>query len=134
MNLGSIDAGRGRAQNYFGFGDCTAAGKRSPPMSAGLLDGTLEFLLLQHPMPRAAGSPTGRSLFLTASHALKLLIRAIKGKRLDFARARFYRKHNGLHGSERGEGWRRTFVGVEIRPQFSSTSNRFSRPHAVLAN
>gem|GEM_PF-3817324 len=30
-------------------------------MSAGLLGGTLEFLLLQH--PRAAGSPTGRFLF-----------------------------------------------------------------------
>lgn len=40
-----------------------AAGKRSPPMSAGPLDGNLEFLLLQHPMPRAAGSPTGRFLY-----------------------------------------------------------------------
>ena len=49
--LGSIDGGEGGAQNHYGFGDCTAAGKRSPPMSAGLLDGHLEFLLLHHPMP-----------------------------------------------------------------------------------
>ena len=46
-----IDAVVDAAHNHCGFENCTAAGKRSPPMSAGPLDGNLEFLLLQHPMP-----------------------------------------------------------------------------------
>jgi hypothetical protein len=91
MNRGSIDAVGGRAQNHCGFGDRTAAGTKLTPMSAGSLDGNLEFLLLQHPVPRAAGSPTGRSFFLTTSHVNRVVIEAIKANRLDFARAQFYR-------------------------------------------
>src|SRR5580692_7600159 len=106
LNRGSIDAVGVPAHNHCGFGDCTAAGKRSPPMSAGCWMATSSFCSSNTPMPRAAGSPTGRFFFLgfrlTSSQSEKIVMRAIKSKCLDFALAQFYRSMHWSNGAQCG--------------------------------
>ena len=95
LNRGSIDAVRVQGHNHRGFGDCTATAKRSPPMSAGRWMATSSFCSSNTPMPRAAGSPTGRFFFLTlkltSSQSEKIAMQVINAKCLDFALAQFYR-------------------------------------------
>ena len=76
------------------------------PMSAGRWMATSSFCSSNTPMPRAAGSPTGRFFFLgfrlTSSQSEKIVMRAIKSKCLDFALAQFYRSMHWSNGAQCG--------------------------------
>ena len=85
-------------------------------MSAGRWMATSSFASSNTPMPRAAGSPTGRFSFwlrvdlqLTSSQPEKIVMRTIRPKCLDFALAEFYRSVHwdngaGSHISKSGLG------------------------------
>ena len=88
-------------------------GSRQPltPHERWLLDGNLEFLLLQHP-----NAPSGRlphrplllfgamflTVALTSSQPEKIVMRAIQPKCLDFALSQFYRSMHWNNGAQCG--------------------------------